>query len=141
MNDQSIGRKVRDLRKTLGLTLIELGDRVGLSQGQLSRLESGKQGLRSATLLRLAKALNVKPIYFFLEQEEGNTQESPPPYGFLAGGDLMEALKSAEFVQLTEQLADAYLHRQRAFAAVKVAAGAILGEACVQTRGAREPAR
>lgn len=140
MNNRDIGRRVRELRKKQGLTLAELGDRVGLSQGQLSRLESGKQGFRSALLLRLAKALDVKPVYFFLEQEAERVEESPPPYGLLAGGKLTGALRSAEFVQLAEQLADAYLNRKQAFAAVKAAATIVLGESRTQTRTARKSA-
>ncbi|MBN1257285.1 MAG: helix-turn-helix transcriptional regulator [Planctomycetes bacterium] len=69
MDSQIIGLKIARLRKEKHLTGIELARRAGLSQPQLSRLENGKQGLRSATLTRLASALEVQPAYFFEEEQ------------------------------------------------------------------------
>ena len=54
MESQLIGLKIARLRKEQHLSGMELAKRAGLSQPQLSRLENGRQGLRSATLIRLA---------------------------------------------------------------------------------------
>lgn len=49
-----IGRKVRMLRKTRGLTLREVAEEVGISSSYLSQFESGKVGIAFSTLVRLA---------------------------------------------------------------------------------------
>ncbi len=69
MNNILLGRKLSRLRKQHALSTVELAKKAGLSQPQISRLENGKQGFRSATLSRLAKALDVTPAYFFDSQD------------------------------------------------------------------------
>ena len=93
MDSKTIGRKIGELREKLGMTTTQLAKRVGISQAQISRLENGKQGFRSNTLDRIAKALSVKPMYFFFEQEgAGRAGEGAPVYGLAAGGELVEAI-------------------------------------------------
>lgn len=69
MNNRSIGLQVSRLRKERNLSSTELARRCDLSQPQISRLENGKQGFRSATLARIAAALGVTPAYFFAAEE------------------------------------------------------------------------
>ncbi len=126
MDSKSIGRRVSDLRDKLGMTTTELAKRVGISQAQMSRLENGKQGFRSNTLARIAQALGVKPVYFFLEED--SIEENAPVYGLIAGGELVDALRSAEFVRVAEKLADAFLHHRNAFEAIGLAVRAIVSE-------------
>jgi len=56
-----IGEAVRRFRKTLRLSEAAFARRMGMSQGQVSRLERGEQGLRFRTLCRLAEALGLRP--------------------------------------------------------------------------------
>jgi transcriptional regulator with XRE-family HTH domain len=129
MDNKAIGRKISMLRGKLGMTTTALAERVGISQAQISRLENGKQGFRSNTLNRIAKALGVKPIYFFIEETgEGKVADGAPVYGLAAGGELVEALKSPEFVRLAERIAAAYFERREAFKAIELAVRAIVGE-------------
>ncbi len=130
MDSKEIGGKVSALRGKLDMTATELARRVGISQAQISRLENGKQGFRSYTLNRIAKALGVKPIYFFLEKEsgEGTAAEGAPVYGIAAGGELVEALRSAEFVRVAELIASAYFDQKDAFKAIELAVKAIVGD-------------
>ena len=129
MDSKAIGRKVNELRGKLGMTTTELAKRVGISQAQISRLENGKQGFRSNTLGRIAEALGVKPIYFFIEETgEGEAAESAPVYGLAAGGRLVEALKSPEFVRVAERVAAAYFRQKEAFKAIELAVKAIVGD-------------
>ena len=55
-------RLLRELRKLSGKDLAEL---VGLSQSQLSRLESGQRRVDTTLLSKLARALSVHPSHFF----------------------------------------------------------------------------
>jgi len=67
--EKMIGLRVKKLREEKGLTTTALAGMVDLSQAQISRLENAKQGFRSATLVRIAEALGVKPAYFWIEDE------------------------------------------------------------------------
>ena len=56
-----LARRVRTLRKALGLSQEELADRVGLRQAQISELESARNNITIDNLHRLAIALGVRP--------------------------------------------------------------------------------
>lgn len=55
----TIGEKIKDLRKSAGLSQAELAFRLGLFQKDVSRWESGTHSPQAETLARLCKALNV----------------------------------------------------------------------------------
>lgn len=55
----SLGRRIRHLRKTNGMTLDDLGDAVGTAPSQLSLIENGKREPKLGMLQSLAKALGV----------------------------------------------------------------------------------
>ena len=112
MDSKVIGRKVSALRGKLNMSATELARRVGISQAQISRLENGKQGFRSNTLNRIAKALSVKPIYFFLEEGENESA------ALMGSGKLGEALGKPEFRALMEAAAGVYLDKPQAFQSV-----------------------
>ena len=70
MKPKEIGATVKALRRELGLTTTDLARKVGISQAQVSRLENGQQGFRSATLIKIAKALKVPPFRLFMTDSE-----------------------------------------------------------------------
>jgi transcriptional regulator with XRE-family HTH domain len=57
----NLGTNLRDARKRLGLTQEEVGERSGVHPTEVSRIEAGKRDPRISTLLRLARALEVRP--------------------------------------------------------------------------------
>ena len=59
--NRKIGARVREIGRQRGATTISLAEAIGVSQAQISRLQNGLQGFRSATLLKLSLALGVKP--------------------------------------------------------------------------------
>lgn len=59
MKNESIGRKVRCVRKMRDYSQEKLGDKAGVTQQHLSRIENDKVCPTIDTLLKLAKALNV----------------------------------------------------------------------------------
>ncbi len=65
-----IGARVKALREVGGLTASRLALKVGISQAQISRLENGRQGFRSGTLVKIAKALKVPPFRLFMTDVE-----------------------------------------------------------------------
>src|SRR5579884_4223351 len=57
----TFGRRLRHLRRARGLTLSELGARVGRAPSALSMLENGRREPRLSLLKTLAEALSVSP--------------------------------------------------------------------------------
>ena len=55
----ALGRRIRHHRRAAGLTLAELGERVGLSASALSLIENGRREPRVTTLADLARALGT----------------------------------------------------------------------------------
>src|SRR5688572_3994655 len=55
-----IGKRVRHRRKSCGLTLDALGERVGLSASAVSLIETGKREAKVSTLAALAEALDCQ---------------------------------------------------------------------------------
>ena len=59
MKNETIGSKVQVARKMLNYSQEKLGDKAGVTQQHLSRIENDKVRPTIDTLLKLAKALNV----------------------------------------------------------------------------------
>lgn len=68
--EEEIGIQVRQLRKSLDLTVAELGVAAGISSGMLSKIENGAISPSLSTISALAKALNVSIASLFAETEE-----------------------------------------------------------------------
>ncbi|HOF04370.1 MAG TPA: XRE family transcriptional regulator [Syntrophales bacterium] len=63
--DINIGRKVKELREKSQLTIMDLAAKTGVSKSVLAEIESGDVIPPVATLLKLAKAMNVGMAFFF----------------------------------------------------------------------------
>src|ERR1700739_56307 len=68
--EAGIGVEVRRLRKSLDLTVVELGLAAGISAGMLSKIENGTISPSLSTLSALAHALNVSISDLFAETDE-----------------------------------------------------------------------
>lgn len=70
----NIGEKIKEARLEKGLTLQELGEKVGLSQATLSKYETGDiKNIPNTRLKQLSKALDVKISYFLEEKKDKNS--------------------------------------------------------------------
>jgi len=69
INEEEVGQKIRELRLNAKLTLNELAEKAGISQGYLSKIENSKNAPPVSTLLMIAKALNVGISQIFGENE------------------------------------------------------------------------
>jgi len=107
MDNKAIGARMRELREKAGLSTSKLAEKIGTSQAQVSRLETGKQGFRSRTLMKIAKALNVDAVYFFIDDTKPNAQS----YGALVSRRVIDAMRSPEYTRAAEHLAA--LHRKK----------------------------
>src|SRR6478672_5936263 len=68
--EEEIGAQVRRFRRSMDLTVAQLGMNAGISAGMLSKIENGTISPSLSTLSALAKALNVSMSNLFAESEE-----------------------------------------------------------------------
>lgn len=65
--DRSIGQRIQQRRRELGITAAELSEKMGFSQQQLSRYERGTNKINVAHLVNIAAFLDVPIGWFFLD--------------------------------------------------------------------------
>jgi transcriptional regulator with XRE-family HTH domain len=75
-DDFEIGRRIRDIRQTKGLSQSDLGRMVNLTFQQIQKYEKGANRAAASTLIRIAAALEV-PILDLLPAV--NVAGEPPP--------------------------------------------------------------
>ena len=67
---QTVGERLKQARKTSGLTQAELGEKVGMGQGHLSRVENGESQASAENWVGLAKVLGVSSDYLLFGEQE-----------------------------------------------------------------------
>jgi transcriptional regulator with XRE-family HTH domain len=67
--DRKIGVRIKQIRKSRGLSQIELAERVGISFQQIQKYEKGVANITVSRLQQLSEALGIHITSFF---EEGN---------------------------------------------------------------------
>jgi SOS-response transcriptional repressor LexA len=95
----AVGGEIRRRRKALGMTLEELAFQIGGDNGNLSRLERGKQGYSDETLRKIAQALGCSVADLFSGAErESNVTQVPlgtrriPLVSYVQAGHMTEAV-------------------------------------------------
>ncbi len=78
--EAAIGAEIRRLRKRQDMTMAALAEQAGLSQGMLSKIETGQTSPSLSTLASLAEALTV-PISAFFSAMEQSRDVSYVPAG------------------------------------------------------------
>lgn len=99
-----VGRKIRQLRRQRKLTQVELADRIGIHQSDLSRMEQGEYKVGLDTLLKILQAFDLSIGEFF---EEGNRADSMvEKYKALSPSAQKEVESFIEFKRLQETAFD-----------------------------------
>lgn len=62
---KAIGRALRTAREGAGLQQIQLGERIGKTQGYISKIEGGHQGVDVLLLHDIATALEIDPVKLY----------------------------------------------------------------------------
>ena len=79
LDPAAIGPRIRWLRKLRGLTQVQLGNKIGIDQTALSKLEIGSSKKpESHTLLRLAAALEANPNWILTGSGDHEVMDSLP---------------------------------------------------------------
>lgn len=68
---ESLGAKIRERRKSLGLTLQQMSQRTDVSLGYLSQIELGKNSASIETLYKICLALSIKMADLFQAVQKG----------------------------------------------------------------------
>lgn len=88
-----IGPRIRELRQTKNLGLVELGSHTGLSPGMLSRIETGRLYPTLPTLLRIAMVFGVGLDHFFAPNRDR---------------PLREVVRKADRIRLPDRIGNAH---------------------------------
>ncbi len=92
------GQFIKELRRSKGLTQIELSEMIGVSYQQVQKYEKGMDNISVKRLKQVAKALNV-PVTLFFPSEREMVAETPGLYGKMADDEYL-------FLQLFRSLRD-----------------------------------
>ncbi len=76
--DEELGQRLRELRLQAGLTQAELAARVGISQPNVARLESGINPPNLSTLRKIADALSADVVVAFEKRATTSGSGNPP---------------------------------------------------------------
>jgi transcriptional regulator with XRE-family HTH domain len=71
-----VGSRIRELRKGRRLTQMELSEKIGVAQSDLSRMEQGEYKVGLDTLFKILQVFELKMGEFFGETEEPTTEEA-----------------------------------------------------------------
>src|SRR5215472_15965552 len=63
--DRSLGTRMRERRTERGLSQEALADKLQVDPKEIDLYEAGAKRMSADRLLRIAKALGVRPVYFF----------------------------------------------------------------------------
>lgn len=94
-----IGDRIRIKRNELGMTLLELANKIGVREATVQRYESGSiKNLKQSTISALSDALNVTPAYLMGWEDEDPSSTPPgvirvPVYGVIPAGIPMSAIE------------------------------------------------
>src|SRR5512135_854507 len=73
-----VGQRIRQLRKSRHLTQAELAGRIGVTQSDLSRMESGEYKVGLDTLFKILQVFEL-PMSRFFEEPLEEPRERPEP--------------------------------------------------------------
>lgn len=96
----TIGERIRDVRKSNGLTLEKFGDRIGISCSALSMIETGKNTPSDQTILSIIREFKVDGNW--LKTGEGDPKKPVPRNQEI--GLYMNRLLNGEVTELERSL-------------------------------------
>lgn len=94
---QTVGRRVVEVRRTRGITQVQLADMMGIAQPHMSNLEKGLRGWTVEQLVKAAACLDVDPGELMTESSALNQEEAA----------VVDALRAGDPVQVMTAVAAA----------------------------------
>ena len=78
--DETIGRRIRQRRRLLCMTQVELGERCGVRFQQVQKYESAVNRISAVMLWKIARALDVEIDFFFRGLEDRRPLATPAAF-------------------------------------------------------------
>lgn len=75
--DEYVGQKLRDFREKIGLTLLDISERVGVSHQQIHKYEIGQTKISTGMLYKFCKIFSVTPNCFFQDFPYDQDEDTP----------------------------------------------------------------
>ena len=100
MLDKKIGQKIKQIRKSWGLSQIELAEKIGISFQQIQKYEKGSTRISVVRLQQIAEALGVN-ISIFFEEGEKAPQVSDYVLRYIPEGDPFETIQLLNKEEMT----------------------------------------
>jgi transcriptional regulator with XRE-family HTH domain len=91
--DIHVGRRLRQRRWALGVTLEEVASRLGVKPQQVQKYETGRNRMSASRLWAVARAVDV-PVSYFFEGLKGKAEHAGP-----ARGDLLVDREAMDLVR------------------------------------------
>jgi transcriptional regulator with XRE-family HTH domain len=98
--DKKIGIKIRQIRKSWGISQIELAEKIGVSFQQVQKYEKGSTRISASRLMQISEALNVNITAFF-EGLEKTPKVSDPSPGYTPGKGPFEDIRALSKEEIT----------------------------------------
>ena len=118
--NREFGKRICSARKNLGITMKELGKKVGLHESTIQRYESGEiKTLDIEKVREFSKALKVSSVYLmgWEEDKEYSNSIMIPVYGEIPAGTPLEAIND---IQGYEDIPVDWLKGDKEYIALKV---------------------
>ena len=115
-----LGKRIKERRLYLGLTLEEVGKKVGVTKSTVMKWETGYiENMKRDKIVSLAEALNVSPLWIMGLEEDDEYSNSVmiPVYGDIPAGVPLEAV---EDIQGYEDVPVNWFKGDKKFIALKV---------------------
>jgi transcriptional regulator with XRE-family HTH domain len=96
-----VGRKIRQLRRQRKLTQVELAEKIGIHQSDLSRMEQGEYKVGLDTLLKILGTFDMNIGEFF--EENSGAESVYQKYRSLSSAAQREVESFIEFKRRQEQ--------------------------------------
>ena len=100
MLDKKIGQKIKQIRKSWGLSQIELAEKIGISFQQIQKYEKGSTRISVVRLQQIAETLGVN-ISTFFEEGKRAPQVSDHALRYIPGGDPFETIQPLNKEEMT----------------------------------------
>ena len=102
--DTLVGRRIRERRRHLGISQIQLATTLGVSYQQLQKYEQGSNRVAAPRLAAAAAALDVAPGYFFVTGVPDQTHSRPHAFELTCLSAAQAASEAAsELVRATRE--------------------------------------
>lgn len=92
--DVKIGRLVRARRRQQGFSQSDLAERIGVTYQQVHNYEIGRIRITIGRLIRIAKALDVPPTFFFARETKSAKAFGKKSHELFAAGGALRLMKA-----------------------------------------------